>query len=224
MITLESHLKRGAEALGLTLTSLQSDSFAIFAAELCKWNRKINLTSIILPEEIAIKHFIDSLALGMYVDMTGELLDIGSGGGFPSIPIKIVFPDIGIVSVDAVEKKILFQRHVARLLGFKRFSALHCRVEDLPEQYKEMFNCIVSRAFSDIPGFAKLALPFLAKDGVIVAMKGKDGNKEAEESAEELTRIGAVVSAVHEFQLPLLKDARSLVIIKRKLSENAFHQ
>lgn len=216
MKTLESHLKGGAEALGLTLSGPQLDSFAVFAAELCKWNRKINLTSIVLPEEIAIKHFIDSLALGIYVDMSGELLDIGSGGGFPSIPLKIVFPNLGIVSVDAVEKKILFQRHVARLLGFERFSALHCRVEDLPGQYKGTFNCIVSRAFSGISGFVKLALPFLASDGVIVAMKGRDGKKEAEESADELSGIGGVVSSVHEFQLPLLEDARSLIIIRKK--------
>lgn len=215
MRTPESHLKRGAEELGLTLSDLQLDNFAIFASELCKWNRKINLTSIVQPEAIAIKHFIDSLALGLYVDLAGELLDVGSGGGFPSIPVKIVHPDIGIVSVDAVEKKILFQRHVARLLGFKRFSALHCRVENLPEQYKGVFNCIVSRAFSEITEFVKFALPLLANDGVIVAMKGKDGKKEAEGSATELTRIGTVVSSIHEFQLPFLKDARSLIIIKK---------
>lgn len=216
MKDLENHLLRGAEALGLTLSSVNLDQFSIFASELCKWNRKINLTSIVQPEEIAIKHFIDSLALGLYADMRGELLDIGSGGGFPSIPIKIVFPDIGIVSVDAVEKKILFQRHVVRKLALERFSALHCRVENLPEHYKGTFDCIVSRAFSGITGFVKSALPFLRNDGVIVAMKGKDGKKEAEEFVDELDRIGAVISSVHEFQLPLLNDARSLIIISRK--------
>jgi len=216
MKALESHLVRGADALGVTLSGLHLDSLATFAAELCKWNRKINLTSIVLPEEIAIKHFIDSLALVKYVDLAGKLLDIGSGGGFPSIPVKIILPDIDIVSVDAVEKKILFQRHVARLLNFERFSALHCRVENLPEQYKGAFNCIVSRAFSEITVFVKYALPLLADDGVIVAMKGKDGKKEAEESAEEMERIGGVISSIHEFQLPLLNDARSLIIIRKK--------
>jgi len=216
MRSLESHLEKGAEELGITLSARHMNSFALFASELRKWNRKINLTSIVLPEEIAIKHFIDSLALGRYVDLSGELLDIGSGGGFPSIPVKIVFPDVGIVSVDAVEKKILFQRHVARLLGLERFSALHCRIENLAEQYKGTFNCIVSRAFSELSGFVKLALPHLADDGVIVAMKGRDGKKDAEDSEAELNRIGVVVSTVHEFQLPLLKDARSLIIIRKK--------
>lgn len=218
MKSLVDQLEKGAEELGLTLTGRHLEQFGLFASELCKWNRKINLTSIIQPEEIAIKHFIDSLVLGLFVDVSGDILDIGSGGGFPSIPIKIVYPESGIVSVDAVEKKILFQRHIARLLGFEKFTALHCRIENFPENYNGAFNLVVSRAFSELSEFVKCALPFMANNGVIVAMKGKDGQREAEASTEELIRIGVEVSVVHEFLLPLLKDARSLIVL-RKISK-----
>jgi len=216
MRLLESYLGRGAAELEITLTAEQLEKFKLFAVELCKWNRKINLTSIVLPEEIAIKHFVDSLMLTKYVEVAGRILDIGSGGGFPCIPLKIVFPETEIVSVDAVEKKILFQRHVARLLGLAGFRALHCRVENLSPEYKGIFNRIVSRAFSDLPEFVRNALPYLAEDGVIVAMKGRDGKKEAEKAAEELTGMGAAILTVHELKLPILEDARSLIMIRRK--------
>ncbi len=215
MNTLQSYLKKGADELEITISGEQLESFAIYANELCKWNRKINLTSIILPEEIAIKHFIDSLTLLKYACIKGPILDIGSGGGFPAIPLKIILPETRVVSVDAVEKKINFQRHVIRTLGLTGFTALHSRVEKLFPEYKGCFSCIVSRAFADIPEFAKYALPLLADNGVILAMKGKGGGEEAKASTEELTSMGLAVSSIHEFQLPILKDHRSLIVIRR---------
>ncbi len=216
MTTMENYLFKGVSELGVVLTRQQFDSFATLAGELCKWNRKINLTTIITPEEIAIKHFTDSLALGKYLDLDGKLLDIGSGAGFPAIPLKIAFPWLDVVTVDAVEKKILFQRHIARQLGFDKFTAVHCRAESLPNNYHGCFNRIVSRAFSELSEFVKYALPLLDDTGIIVAMKGKDGKKEADDSAEALKKLGAYIEAIHEFELPLFKDARSLIIIRRK--------
>ena len=215
MKAFQDYLKEGSAELGIILSPQQLASFTIYADELCKWNRKINLTSITLPEEIAVKHFIDSLTLLKYAVISGELLDIGSGGGFPGIPIKIVSPGTRVVSVDAVEKKINFQRHIVRTLALEGFSAQHSRVENLFPQYEDFFNHIVSRAFADIPEFVKNALPLLAENGTIIAMKGKEGRKEAEAATAELERMGVAVSAVHEFELPLLKDLRALIFIRR---------
>jgi len=215
MKAFQDYLKEGSAELGIILSPQQLASFTIYADELCKWNRKINLTSITLPEEIAVKHFIDSLTLLKYAVISGELLDIGSGGGFPGIPIKIVSPGTRVVSVDAVEKKINFQRHIVRTLALEGFSAQHSRVENLFPQYENFFNHIVSRAFADIPEFVKNALPLLAENGTIIAMKGKEGRKEAEAATAELERMGVAVSAVHEFELPLLKDLRALIFIRR---------
>lgn len=215
MKTLQGYLERGAEELGIVISSGQLENFTIYANELCKWNRKINLTAITLPEEIAVKHFLDSLTILKYVDVSGNLMDLGSGGGFPGIPIKILSPEMRVVSVDAVEKKINFQRHVIRALDLNGFTALHSRVENLPPEYKNSFNCVVSRAFTDITEFVKYALPLLAEQGIIIAMKGKDGRKEANAAIEKLNSLGATISAVHEFQLPILKDLRALVMISK---------
>ena len=200
----------------MDISGEQFESFRIYAEELLKWKRKINLTSITQPEEIAIKHFIDSLTISRCVEITGELLDIGSGGGFPAIPLKIKFPDIRVVSVDAVEKKIHFQRHIVRTLGLTGFTALHCRAETLFPRYEAAFGCIVSRAFAEITEFAKYALPLLAENGVIVAMKGRDGRREAEAAKDALNMLGLEVSAIDEFRLPIFGDARALVCLRRK--------
>jgi len=215
MKTFHEYLDNGAAELGINISTPQIENFTLYANELCRWNRKINLTSITLPEEIAIKHFIDSLTLLKYVDIKGDLLDIGSGGGFPGIPLKIMSPETSIVSVDAVEKKINFQRHIARTLALAGFTALHRRVETLFPEYTGCFKTVVSRAFADIPQFVKHALPLLAEKGVIVAMKGRDGRKESEAATEELNKIGAAVSSVQEFELPVLKDLRTLIVISR---------
>ncbi|NTW99111.1 MAG: 16S rRNA (guanine(527)-N(7))-methyltransferase RsmG, partial [Geobacteraceae bacterium] len=187
----------GAEQLGIGLTPGQIAQFETFAVELCKWNRKLNLTSITNPEEIAVKHFVDSLSVAAYREIRGEILDIGSGGGFPCLPLKIVFPEVVVVSVDAVAKKIRFQNHVARLIGLKQFAALHCRAESLGLEYGGRFDSIISRAFSGIPEFVRLALPLLADGGSIIAMKGREGEREAlaaEESGQKRADAGEVLA------------------------------
>lgn len=216
MNNLREYLEQGAEELGLVLDQTHFEKLSIFADELCKWNKKINLTAITRIDDIAVKHFLDSLVILKYEPIGKELLDIGSGGGFPSIPLKITTPSTSIVSVDAVEKKIHFQRHIVRLLCLEKFDAVHARVENLIESYHERFDTIVSRAFSDIPKFVQSALPLLAIDGVIIAMKSRDGRKEVEVSADKLTALGVTVTAIHEFQLPISKEQRTLVIIKRQ--------
>jgi len=215
MMTVCEYLTEGAAQLGLALSARQLDQFSKFADELCKWNSKINLTSIVLPAEIAVKHFLDSLTLVPYIERSDSLLDMGSGGGFPGIPLKIAVPELRIISVDAVEKKINFQRHLARSLALSGFTAIHDRVEKLSPDYNGAFTCIVSRAFADIAEFVKYALPLLAEDGEILAMKGKDGRKEALAASEELEKMGATVFSVHEFELPILKDHRALIVIRK---------
>lgn len=215
MKKLEEYLRKGAAELGIVLSSGQCANFSSYAEELCKWNRKINLTSIILPEEIAVKHFLDSLTPSTYMNLSGRLLDVGSGGGFPGIPLKILSPETSVVSVDAVEKKVNFQRHVARTLGLTGFTAIHSRVENLLPEFKETFDYIISRAFADIPEFVQGTLPLLSKNGVIIAMKGRGGKTEANVATAELEKMGVMIAAVHEFDLPILKDQRTLVMIRR---------
>ncbi len=206
---------RGLAELGVTLTSAELGKFYLLATELGKWSRKINLTAIRGDEDIAVKHFIDSLTVLRAIGTKGTLLDIGSGGGFPALPVKIARRDLQIVSVDAVEKKIIFQRHASRLLGLHHFDALHVRGEELAGIYAGHFDWVVSRAFSDIPTFVRMALPLVKDAGRIVAMKGKGGVDEARAAELPLADMGVRVTEVMEFVLPISGDARSLIVIER---------
>lgn len=211
----KEHLVQGAAELGVCLGAAELGKFYTFAAELRKWSKKINLTAITADEEIAVKHFLDSLTLLKSVGPKGRLLDIGSGGGFPAIPLKIACHELQVVSVDAVDKKIIFQRHAARLLGLRGFEALHARGEELATQYAGTFDCVVSRAFSDIPAFVRIALPLIGEQGRIVAMKGRGGREEAETVSSALAELGMRVSDIIEFRLPISGDARALIVMEK---------
>lgn len=208
-------LAQGAATLGLSLPEVDLERLAIFSGELKKWSRKINLTAIVADDDIAVKHLVDSLTLTAIVGDEGTLLDLGSGAGFPAIPLKVALHNLTVVSVDAVEKKIFFQRHAGRLLGLDRFEALHARGEDLSDRFRSYFDWIVSRAFSDIPTFVKIVLPLLKPAGTILAMKGKGGRDEAGAAEKALAELGAEVREVMEFRLPISGDARSIIVIGR---------
>jgi len=208
-------LRQCADELGIKLDSNALGRFGLFAAELKKWNRKINLTSIRDDRDIVVKHFADSLTLIGVIGKAESLLDIGSGGGFPAIPLKILLPSLSVVSVDSVEKKILFQRHAARILNLHDFNAIHARAEELVEKYPSRFDCIVSRAFSDLPYFASLALPLIQDTGLILAMKGKEGREEADGARERLADLGAMVNDCIHLKLPVSGDERYLIVLKK---------
>lgn len=202
---------------GLTLPPPTMAALETFLAELLRWNQKVNLTSITDPAEAREKHLLDSLSLLPLLQGEERLLDIGSGGGFPGIPLKLAVPGLRVVSVDAVQKKIAFQRHVARLLGLQGFAAEHLRVEQLPSHPlgKGGFDLVVSRAFAALEQFAALALPCLAPAGRIIAMKGAEGEKELAQSSEALTALGLVCREVRILQLPRSSSRRSLIVLAR---------
>ena len=205
-----------ARELGIDIDEGVSAAFSNYAFELINWNRKINLTAITDPREIAIKHFLDSLAPARCIPDRGRLLDIGSGGGFPGIPLKILKPSISVFLIDGVRKKINFLKHVIRTLRLENIEARQIRTETLlgfPE-YMASFDIIISRALSDLSTFVKSALPLLARHGTVIAMKG-------EVDTEELNAVRADIPKDHyslkieKYGLPSINGLRSLVIIKR---------
>jgi 16S rRNA (guanine527-N7)-methyltransferase len=206
-------LEKGLIDMNLRLSEGQIRSFELFATELKKWNSKVNLTSICKDVDIAIKHLIDSLVVAACVNAGDHVLDIGSGAGVPAIPLKIVKPDAQVVSVDAVGKKILFQRHVARLLDLKEFEALHTRVENLHSSHAGRFDVITSRAFSKLEMFVALAVPLLKCGGRIIAMKGPQVDNEFEQSVDKLRPLGFEISSVETYSLPMNKGERRLITV-----------
>jgi 16S rRNA (guanine527-N7)-methyltransferase len=206
-------LEKGLEEMGMSLSEECIQSFELFAEELKKWNRKVNLTSICKDADIAIKHILDSLVFAASVNDRDRVLDIGSGAGVPAIPLKIVKPDTNVVSVDAVGKKILFQRHAARALGLDGFEALHARVEALHATHAGSFDVITSRAFSNLEMFVALAAPLLKSGGRMIAMKGPHVDNELERAGDELRSRGFEISLLETYSLPMNKGERSLVTV-----------
>lgn len=209
-------LSRETAPLGLSLSPQQLASFEAYAAELIKWNKKVNLTAITKDNEIAIKHFVDSLALAPYITAGDRLLDIGSGAGLPILPLKIINPETIMVSVDAVAKKIHFQRHVIRVLGLQNIEAIHTRIEDLQKTHRHSFSVITSRAFTRLDRFVSLAAPLLAEGGVLIAMKGDHADGEIVEADDVLHSGGFTVDSVRRYSLPLGMGERAITFIKQR--------
>ena len=202
--------------LGLKVDSEATPLLNRLVEELLRWNPRRNLTAITDRDEVQEKHLIDSLTLLPFARQATRLLDIGSGAGFPALPLKIACPELEVVSVDAVGKKVDFQRHVVRTLGLHGFTALHERVERLVDHqdYRAGFNLVTARALCSLDELAVLAEPFLAPGGRLVAMKGPEGSRELSEQHDLLRQSGWSVS-LHSLNLPVSGAERCLVELVR---------
>jgi 16S rRNA (guanine527-N7)-methyltransferase len=209
-------LRRLLGELGLEVPETAEPDLLVLRDELLRWNRRINLTAIRDPREALEKHLVDSLTLCPLLHGRERLLDLGSGGGFPGLPLQIARPGLQVVSVDSVRKKIAFQRHMARTLSLEHFVAWPGRAETVPDQpgWKNTFEVVVSRAFTDLPTFAALALPCLAPGGRIVAMKGPEGHSELQAAREGLERLGVFCREVRSLVLPASGARRCLVVLR----------
>lgn len=205
----------GAQELGIKIDDRVSALFCSHASELINWNRKKNLTAITQPRDIAIKHFLDSLVPAEFIPEGSRLLDIGSGGGFPGIPLKIFKPSLSIHLIDGVRKKVNFLKHAIRTLRLDRSQALHIRAENLHKNpdYLNSFDVIISRALSNLESFVDVALPVLAKGGLIVAMKGKVDQDELE-MLRSILNPDRYVIATKNYSLPLIQNRRSLITLR----------
>ena len=217
-------IDNGAKELGVKIDRLQKYQFGIHALELVKWNQKINLTAITDPFEIAVKHFLDSIAPAPVIPPDASLLDIGSGGGFPGIPLKILMPSLSVTLIDASRKKVSFLNHVIRILKLENVEALYVRAEDLARDrsFKNNYDVIISRALSSMDTFVLMALPLLAKKGIIIVMKGKT-SKEEIESEYSLIKKKLDISEGNEniitlnlkkYTLPHIQSERSVLIFQ----------
>ena len=217
-------LIEGAAALDLDLDPDQTRQFAIHAAELIKWNQKINLTAITDPLEVAVKHFLDSLAVARYIPPDTTLLDIGSGGGFAGLPLKVLMPSLSVTLIDASRKKVSFLKHIIRSLELDKIEALHIRAQDLAQDplFLKRYHVITSRALSSLKLFCTLAMPLLRDDGIILALKGDVEDGEINElqgrgwiEGDHAQPAGRrIAMSVEKYRLPILNSQRSVVIIK----------
>jgi 16S rRNA (guanine527-N7)-methyltransferase len=211
-------LQRGLEGLGLTgISEPAATDLLWLLEELQRWNRHHNLTAIVDQPSAIEKHLLDSLTLLRLLTGTERLLDIGSGAGFPGLPLKIVRPGLELVSIDGVAKKIRFQNHVIRQLGLTGVSASACRIEDLARDRESTgtFAVIVFRALGRLERFVPLALPCLADQGRFLVMKGPEGRDELEAAEPLLRELGLGCLQLHELTLPGTGSARTILEIGR---------
>lgn len=204
---------RGSLTFGVELSSKQLDLLRCHAEELIRWNQKFNITSIVDPFEVALKHFIDSIAITPFILENSKVIDLGSGGGFPGVPLKVVNPSLEIVMADASRKKVSFINDLIRRVGLTGANAIHCRAEQLGKEpdYSHQFDFVVSRAFTALDKFTDMALPLLKERGAILAMKGV---LKPDELAPLASREDVVVK-VSDYLLPFGEHKRSIVTIKR---------
>ena len=209
----KQRIKIGSKSLNINVLDHQVDIMILHAKELMTWNKKINLTAIKEPLLIAEKHFIDSIAAVSFLGNETCLMDMGSGGGFPGIPIKIMKPALKVVLIDSSRKKVNFLKYIIRILHLENIDAIHARVEDLHENenYKNKFDAVISRAFTELSNFTALSSPFLSNNGAIYAMKGKHADQEITPVILKKFNL-----QTNHYQLPFEKSDRYMIKLSVK--------
>lgn len=211
-----------AKNIAVSLDEAQAQKFASYFTILSEWNSRFNLTAITNEMDVRMRHFVDSLTvLRVLPDPNPKrflrLIDIGTGAGFPGIPIKIVREDVDVVLVDGTAKKLRFCDEVIAQLKLHNIRTLQGRAEDLGHdaQHRERYDVVVARAVAPLPTLVEYLLPLVRIGGVCVAMKGSEAEAEAEQAAHAINKLGGLLNRVEQVTLPGLPDKRALIVIDK---------
>jgi len=224
-----SMLVAETEKMGISLSPDQAERLCLHAYEVIAANLKFNLTSITDPVDVMVKHVIDSAVAVRYIEKEdARIIDVGSGGGFPGIPIKIIMPEIDISLVDSSRKKVNFLNYILRKLGLSFAQAVQARAEEMPAAVGsgQGFDIAISRAFTSLRGMVEVVLPLIKPSGMIIAMKGSSVNAEIDELMASSIAVGDHKSMasdllqleLYHYKLPVLDLLRSVVLVRFKHS------
>lgn len=215
-------LEDGCQAFGVTLTEKQIEQFEKYYELLVEWNKVMNLTGITEFDEVMQKHFVDSAAAAKYVEMekVNSLIDVGTGAGFPGIPLKILYPHLQVTLLDSLNKRIKFLEEVVDNLGLTGIETVHGRAEDAAKkaEYREQFDLSVSRAVANLASLTEYCLPFVKVGGKFVSYKSVSVDEEITQSKKAVYVLGGEIGKVEKFNLPESDMERALVIIEKKRS------
>lgn len=213
------------DKLGINLSEIQLKQFYNYMNLLIEWNKKVNLTAITEPDEIILKHFVDSLTISKYISDGTKVVDVGTGAGFPGIPLKIVRQDVDITLLDSLQKRINFLDEVINELNLEKITTVHSRVEDFGKnkKYREEFDIATSRAVANLSTLSEYLLPLVKVGGKVISMKGSLIQEELENSKNAIKILGGQIEKVDEFDLPNSDISRNIVLIdKIKTTPNRY--
>ena len=203
-----------------TLTEKQLEQFEMYYQTLVEWNEKMNLTAITDKDEVYLKHFYDSISAAFYFDFTKpvNICDVGAGAGFPSIPLKIVFPHLEVTIVDSLNKRISFLNHLANVLKLENVHFIHDRAETfgVNPKHRESYDIVTARAVARMSVLSELCLPLVKVGGHFIAMKAAHANEELAAGKKAITTLGGKLEEKYTFTLPMEESERNIVVIKKE--------
>lgn len=212
-------LRDCCEQMGVSLGEEQTQQFMTYLSLLLEWNEKMNLTAITEPREVVLKHFADCLSLVPWVEWKRgmRVIDVGTGAGFPGIPVKLVRPEIELTLLDSLQKRIGFLREVGAELGLEGVEYVHSRAEDGGQNplYREKFDLCVSRAVANLSVLAEYCLPFVKVGGRLAALKGPDAAAEVAEATGALAKLGGSLVEIQDIVIPHTDLSHKLVFIEK---------
>lgn len=210
-------LLKGSQQLGIPLTEEKLSQMDKYARLLLDWNEKINLTAITKPDEVATKHFLDSLTPILTGKIKGSVIDVGTGAGFPGLVLKIACPDIRLTLLDSLNKRIRFLQEVTDKLGLCGVECVHMRAEDAGANstWRAKFDVCVSRAVANMASLSELCLPFVKQDGYFLALKGPLADEELATSKKAVTILGGEVEDVCSADIPFTNLSHKIIMVKK---------
>lgn len=203
--------------INVELSESKIRDFFTYMEELVEWNKKINLTAIVEMSDIIDKHFVDSLTISQYINDNESIIDVGTGAGFPGIPLKIARDNLKIDLLDSLKKRVNFLNEIIDKLELKNITAIHSRAEDesSKKEKRENYDVAVSRAVANLPVLLEYLLPFVKLGGKCICMKGMNIEEEINNSKKALKELGGEIEEVKKLQLPNTDATRNIIIVRK---------
>lgn len=216
-------MKELAEQINISLSVEQLGKFYRYMELLVEWNEKINLTAITEPEEIILKHFIDSITIKKYIENKEKIIDVGTGAGFPGIPLSIIDTELQITLVDSLNKRLIFLKNVIEELELKNVEIIHSRAEELGQNnnHREKYDIATSRAVANLATLSEYLIPFVKTGGKTICMKASDTKEEIENAQKAINVLGGAIEMIEEFKLPKSDIGRTIIIIRKEKKTNS---